>query len=282
MARLRTSPTSILWNKIPLSDRTPPQNSESEDGHDGLPDRADAEASRSHEPALPNAKIPGIDVHAPHQTPQLNSSSAPPAHPSPSSEPPIVYPQVIDPPRVGSSGGGISVPILKLQSVVEDWLGTSTYGAPRVFDLFTLLAVTLAFALLFAFMRFIEPVFPDTIPEISLALASFLTLTAIAQMVLWGGKKPRLASLVAGPINWILVAVILAVQAPRLYTRLHFSLGVLCSAVLGIFVGYLMGGLVAGVFLLADQFRRRFASNTEETSNETTPTDYWSIEDESE
>lgn len=149
-------------------------------------------------------------------------------------------------------------PASEFSDFIQDVLGSQSYGAPRVFDLYTLLAVTLAFALLFSSLRLLEPLFPNSIPQIALALASFLTLTAISQMVLWGGKQPRLASLFAGPFCWIAVGLMIALQSPATFRRIETPLGIICSSVLGIFAGYLMGGLVAGVFLLAEMLRSKF------------------------
>lgn len=166
-------------------------------------------------------------------------------------EPPIVSKQL------GHDSGKVNH-VTDFSQWLDDTLGSASYGAPRVFDLYTLLAVTLAFALLFAFLRLIEQLLLESLPLVAISIGVFVTLTAIAQLALWGGQKPRLASLVAGPVIWIMLFVGLAMQDPRRLLSVGSLAGCLCSAVLGIFFGYLGGAMVAGVFLLADVFRKQF------------------------
>lgn len=144
---------------------------------------------------------------------------------------------------------------------IEDTLGSESYGAPRVFDLFTLLAITLAFALLFAIMKVMEPLLQTSLPLVILAVSLFLTFTAVAQAVLWGGTKPRLASIACGPIVWVLTFFFVALQSPSTFFTLMNIVGHTCLSILGFPIGYLAGGMVAGVFLLADIFRQRFMSS---------------------
>lgn len=132
-------------------------------------------------------------------------------------------------------------------------LREKTYGTPRVFDLFTLMAITLAFGLLFAFLKFL-----DSSAEVFLCINCFVTLVAIGQMVLFNGNSPRLASLVAGPIAMNLLLVGFGIWSERLALE-----SVIYSLLLGIPAGYLAGGVVAGVFLLADELRRCFSSRQE-------------------
>lgn len=140
---------------------------------------------------------------------------------------------------------------------LDEHLGGKSYGAPRVFDLFTLLAVTLAFAILFAFLRLLEPLLLATLPQVAVAITAFVTLTAIAQITLLDGNKPRLASLLAGPPIWLVVSLGLCLQDLSLLNFAFLILLVMLS-VLGIPAGYLGGAMVAGVFLLADSFRQKF------------------------
>ena len=191
---------------------------------------------------------------APQTPPRVNPPSAS------ASEPPIVH----RPGRLGKSQpeqryeGSLSGS--EFAQWIEDTLGSESYGAPRVFDLFTMLAITLAFALLFAFMKLIEPLLQASLPQVALVVSLFLTFTAMAQAVLWGGKKPRLASIAAGPVVWLLTFLFVGMQAPGAFLTLTSVVGNVCLSVLGFPVGYLAGGMVAGVFLLADVFRKRFLS----------------------
>ncbi len=162
-------------------------------------------------------------------------------------EPPIVAP-------VGADAQ--NAPFSEFSQWLEDTLGSESYGAPRVFDLYTLLAVTLAFALMFAFLRLIEPLLFNSLPQVAISLGTFVTLIAVAQLALWGGNKPRLASIVVGPIIWFVIGIGLTSQNPRMFLSLPAMLGLLCSTVIGLAAGYLGGAMVAGVFLLADTFRK--------------------------
>lgn len=140
---------------------------------------------------------------------------------------------------------------------IDEKLGSASYGAPRVFDIFTIFAVTLAFALLFTILKFLQPAMGMNLAPTVFGFSAFVTLTGVSQMLLWKGRKPRPASLIAGPIIWFVLGVglVLFYGGPA---RLPAAAGVICSMPVGIFAGYLAGALVAGVFLLADKFRQRF------------------------
>ncbi len=174
-------------------------------------------------------------------------------------EPPVVLPPLN--PSIGPSNGE-EIESSHLFRDAGEWLdrvmGTESYGAPRVFDLFTLLAITLAFALLLASLRLIEPLLLDDLETVAITLGMFVTGIALFQMALWGGKKPRLASLVAGPILWLLIFVALNLsRLENLLSPAYLLLGVF-TAIFGIPAGYLGGAMVAGVFLLADFFRTKY------------------------
>ena len=168
-------------------------------------------------------------------------------------DPPVVMHKVRQLPPPTSEMGDIV-------SWLDHTLGKESYGAPRVFDLFTLLAVTLAFATMFMALRWLAPAMNASLPACTMALGSFVTLTAIAQLALWNGEKPRLASVVAGPVVWMITAIGMLLPNPRVFLVPETLLGVICSSFIGIAAGYLAGAMVAGVFLLADAFRKRFLS----------------------
>jgi hypothetical protein len=192
------------------------------------------------------------DLHRQSQRhpPSANSESQDNPLSSASSEPPI-----LTPPHLRSDSDGVW---REWWESIDQVLGSESYGAPRVFDLFTMLAITLAFACLFAVLRLAEPLMPGELDEVAICLGCFVTGIAIAQIALWGGKKPRIASLVAGPICWFLILAGLNLPYASQWRNSWFYLGGLCSSVLGIPAGYLGGALVAGVFLIADFFRQRF------------------------
>ncbi len=175
-------------------------------------------------------------------------------------------PPVVDPPIVAHQSPPL-FETLDINQWFESRFGEDVYGAPRVFDLYTLLSVTVAFALLFTFLRFIEPLLMDSLPQVAISLGFFLTLIAIAQMILWGGDKPRAASISAGPVVWVIVGLGLFATSPSF--RILFF--VLFTTPAGFFAGYVAGGLVAGVFLVADSLRKKFVraqSATGQTAEE--------------
>ncbi len=193
---------------------------------------------------------------------QHNASATPPASAAgaPLNEPPVLASFAYSPRQT-------TTPVAAGEG--ERATRSKVYGAPRIFDLFTLLAITLAFALLFAGMRLLSPVLADGTPTATISVSLFVTGIAIAQLALWNGKQPRLSSLVAGPILWwILLATLgwlhgvepsIAIMAP------------LCSAPLGLACGYLGGAVVAGVFLVADALRYRHQTPVESRSQPKAP-----------
>ncbi len=153
-----------------------------------------------------------------------------------------------------------------------DWLDRffekESYGAPRVFDIFTLFAITLAFALLLAFLRLIEPLLMEDLSSVAIIIGIFVTGIGLSQMVLWGGKQPRLSSLVAGPFLWLsilIVTVAINQNGARNLQDPNFIVFSVLTSVIGIAAGYLGGTMVAGVFLLADFFRTKYLYKPKQT-----------------
>jgi len=72
------------------------------------------------------------------------------------------------------------------------------YSAPRRFDIFTLMVVTVAYAFLFM-LTSMAGTFDRNLPVwISTFIGLFLAYVAVAQLFLFKGESPRLASMVAG------------------------------------------------------------------------------------
>lgn len=148
------------------------------------------------------------------------------------------------------------------QSWIDRVIGGESYGAPRVFDLFTLMAITLAFAMMFALLRVAEPILMLDISGVAMCLGTFVTGVAIFQLTLWDGKRPRLASLIGGP--FLVLGLTLAVrtwQIGNVLPELTLTAAISRSypaLILGLPAGYLGGAMVAGVFLIADRLRTNF------------------------
>ena len=152
---------------------------------------------------------------------------------------------------------------------LADWInntvGSESYGATRVFDLFTLLAITVGFAVLFALLKLAEPIFQEHLPQVCLASALYIVLIAVAQQWTFGGKKPRLASILLGPVAYFTVSFVFLINRQFTGTVLQFplqlTLSLFCSIPLGCFLGYVAGGAIAGVFFLADKLRNYWKRN---------------------
>ena len=168
----------------------------------------------------------------------MNSDSPlPPRKPNRVEDPPIVV-----------FKNGFNDPLEQIWNSLLATLDEPAYGAKRVFDLFTLMAITLAFGLLFGALKAL-----GANPEVFFGVTSYVTFVAIGQMLLFGGKSPRIASLVAGPIALALTSLCFSIW----YGRWGIVEAV-CSLPLGVPAGYLAGGMVAGVFLIADALRSKF------------------------
>ena len=204
------------------------------------------------------AKRPAITPTQPARTDAMQGSM--PAGDMQSATGLNAMPPVIQDPPVVVFQNKFEDPVEHFWSGAFELLREPAYGAQRVFDLFTLMAITLAFALLFGAMKAL-----DASPEVFFGVTSFVTFVGIGQMLLFGGKSPRLASLVGGPLALLLTTVSLAIWYGR-----WASTATICSLIFGVPAGYLAGGMVAGVFLIADSLRARFTRPTVENEK-----DFW-------
>jgi hypothetical protein len=104
------------------------------------------------------------------------------------------------------------------------------------------------YALLFSAMQLLK-----TPPEVFATVAILFTGVGLGQMVLYGGRYPRAASIWVGaclfPLEIIALFCIFGIDREG---------GLVCllmlSPVLGALFGYLAGGLTAGVFLLLEKY----------------------------
>jgi len=123
-------------------------------------------------------------------------------------------------------------------------------GVPRRFGMGVLLVITAMYAVLFGVMRGI-----GANPITFVLVTLFFTAVGTGQMLLFRGRQPRWASMVAGA-----AACPLLYLGGIIYYRLAFGLrtspdicgGFTCGVIAGAIYGYLAGVLIAGVFLIAD------------------------------
>ena len=127
----------------------------------------------------------------------------------------------------------------------------SLYSVPRRFDLATVLVVTAAYSLLFGGFAALK-----AHPLLTTAVATFVTFVGIGQALLFGGLKPRLASIAVGfSLFELAFAVTYALTSPSLGSYVWILIAI--YAFYGSIFGYVVGTIVGGVFLVADVFRRR-------------------------
>ena len=121
------------------------------------------------------------------------------------------------------------------------------YAVPRRYDLAMLLTVTVSFALLFALLRM-----TGAPPTLMVAAATFIALVGLAQAALFGGRSPRRASIVVGILFG---PIVVCFQAYFGSFPVSFA-GLLLATIWSAPLGYFLGVLTSGVFLVSDYLRR--------------------------
>ena len=133
-----------------------------------------------------------------------------------------------------------------------------TFGLPRQFGVGGLLVITAMYGLLFAAMASLE-----MDPVRFVALTTFVTGIGLGQMLLFGGKRPREASILVGSclcvffVTVLVVRMYLAEQEPDDGLLL---LDVVLAPALGAVLGYLAGVAIGGTFALAGWLRGRLGA----------------------
>jgi drug/metabolite transporter superfamily protein YnfA len=115
---------------------------------------------------------------------------------------------------------------------------------PRRFGVGALLSLVTLFGLVFSMLRAVE-----AHAAVYLGVGGFLIVIALAQMVLFQGKKPRLASFMAGGVycSALVVGASVVSAAQGRPPPANFLIG---PFLFGGLLGYLAGCVLAGVFLL--------------------------------
>jgi hypothetical protein len=140
------------------------------------------------------------------------------------------------------------------QRILQDRKPTKVYSAPRRFDLATLFVVTLAFSLLFGAMKAFS--FPA---EVSASIAGFIAVIGAGQALLFGGQRPRTASLVTGSLVYtIIMLAAWLYSGPRMTPWVGIVFGATYGIIGGGILGYLSGVFIGGVFLVSDKVRKLF------------------------
>lgn len=132
-------------------------------------------------------------------------------------------------------------------------------GVPRTFSAGRMLVIVTMFAVVFSLLQLWKapaPVFPF--------VGGFCGAIVLGQMLLFGGRQPRVASCIVGACAMPLLSLIIAsaLGGPELLNKFRADPGemigsLLCSgfslAVFGVAAGYVIGTFCAGVFLIVDR-----------------------------
>ncbi len=86
-------------------------------------------------------------------------------------------------------------------------------------------------------------------------VASFFTLVALGQAVLFGGRHARWASLMVGAAFYVSAVVIESLLSDRLAPASSAPVLMFC-AIAGAFCGYVGGAIIGGTFMIAEFVRK--------------------------
>ncbi len=136
-------------------------------------------------------------------------------------------------------------------------LVTPDFGVPRRFGIGTMLVVTAMYAVLFAVLRAI-----GLSPLDFGVIVLFFTAVGLGQAILFGGKRPRVASRIVGASFSLSVGLVRffhheMTSGVSIPLPLHYlCIGILFSLFFGLLWGYVAGVLISGVFLMLDKLGR--------------------------
>jgi hypothetical protein len=145
-------------------------------------------------------------------------------------------------------------------------------GVPRQFGIGILLVITTMFAVLFAIMQMLK------LPPLAFAgIAVFFGAVGLGQMLLFKGKRPRRASVIVGAcfLPCLVFGSIVFEMLSLGGVGPDLSIALFCPVFwipVGALLGYLAGGLIAGVFLLINTLenRRGRSKGTDEANEAST------------
>ncbi len=128
-------------------------------------------------------------------------------------------------------------------------------GVPRRFGIGSIMVVTAAFALLFYVLKFAQ----QSIQTCAF-VTGFVAVVGISQAVLFGGRRPREASIIAGCV-YLTVSAAIQYEYFDVRSRDHYLISleivILFGMLIGIVSGYLTGILIGGVFMFIEAAKRR-------------------------
>ncbi|MGE0609569.1 MAG: hypothetical protein AB7O62_20935 [Pirellulales bacterium] len=126
------------------------------------------------------------------------------------------------------------------------------FGVPRRYGLDSILAAVTFFALWLGLLTFL-----GVRPVLITMFVLYVAGVGLSQALLFGGKNPRAASIISGPILAVIIPTVFyfLTRDPNEPTNLpdYEALAILV-VVVGPVLGYFVGTFVAGVFLVLDGF----------------------------
>ncbi|HEV3344647.1 MAG TPA: hypothetical protein VG125_30000 [Pirellulales bacterium] len=127
------------------------------------------------------------------------------------------------------------------------------FGVPTRFGIGTLLVVTAAYSALLALLGAV-----GWNKAAIVWLVVFISIVGVAQMLLFGSRRPREASILAGALGLpSLIWLVSVVHRQGGFAGDDFACLLVSAVVFGAPAGYLAGGVVAGVFLIMDAVQRQ-------------------------
>lgn len=126
------------------------------------------------------------------------------------------------------------------------------FGVPRRFGVGTIMVITAAFGLLLSSLQAI-----GAPPAVVWFVVIFVSLIGVGQMLLFGARQPRLASILVGAVGLPLMTIVtISLAGPRRSLGREAPCAIFAAVLFGGGFGYLAGGVVAGVFLIMDAIER--------------------------
>lgn len=132
------------------------------------------------------------------------------------------------------------------------------YSAPRRFDLASIFVVTAAYSILLGALSLMS-----TPPGVMVVVAGMLGIIAATQAMYQHIANPRGVSIVTGAIAFAVVCAIVSLTTRGVLSGSLFIDVFIVGLSCGAFLGYLMGTVIGGVFLVADMVRKKLEGNVE-------------------
>ena len=151
----------------------------------------------------------------------------------------------------------------KIHKVLFDPTNVSElYSAPRRFDLATIFVVTAAYSLLLGALSAL-----DALPIIKVVISVMVAIVATTQALFLPFANPRGVSIVTGAVAYTIISFMIWFSIRGVFPNSFFFVTFINGIVGGSILGYRVGTVVGGVFLLADKVRGKLEGRTQEFSD---------------